>query len=128
MYNPEMMKMAQEQMSKMSPEQMAKMQEMAKNMDPEMMRKAQANMAIAVAAAAHGAFGGSAIEQGDQDAHMREQPVDLHGVLYGDHSCMRMRGERSALMTPRASTGGAWRATAAAERAAAAPGAPPVGS
>eukprot|EP01043_Picozoa_sp_COSAG02_P032633 COSAG02_NODE_2189_length_9564_cov_10.112097_2_plen_562_part_00 len=45
MYNPEMMKMAQEQMSKMSPEQMAKMQEMAKNMDPEMVRKAQASMA-----------------------------------------------------------------------------------
>eukprot|EP01043_Picozoa_sp_COSAG02_P024666 COSAG02_NODE_1356_length_13093_cov_351.171695_2_plen_585_part_00 len=45
MYNPEMMKMAQEQMSKMSPEQMAKMQEMARNMDPEMVKKAQASMA-----------------------------------------------------------------------------------
>ena len=39
-----MMKMAQEQMSKMSPEQMQKMQEMAKNMDPNMVRQAQQSM------------------------------------------------------------------------------------
>ena len=45
MMNPEMMKMAQEQMSKMTPEQMQKMQEMARGMDPEVMRQAQANMA-----------------------------------------------------------------------------------
>ena len=44
MYSPEMMKMAQEQMSKMSPEQMQKMQEMAKNMDPETVKAAQASM------------------------------------------------------------------------------------
>ena len=41
MMNPEMMKMAQEQMSKMSPEQMQKMQEMARGMDPEVMRQAR---------------------------------------------------------------------------------------
>ena len=44
MMNPEMMKMAQEMMQKMSPEDMQRMMEMQKNMDPSMMAQAQQMM------------------------------------------------------------------------------------
>jgi tetratricopeptide (TPR) repeat protein len=45
MYNPEVMKQAQEMMSKMTPAQREKMMEMQRNMSPEMLQAAQRNMA-----------------------------------------------------------------------------------
>lgn len=55
MFNPQMMKAAQDMMSKMSPEEMNRMMELSKNMDPSMMKQAQdmmANPAMANQAAA----------------------------------------------------------------------------
>ena len=45
MYNPEVMKQAQEMMAKMTPAQREKMMEMQRNMSPEMLQAAQRNMA-----------------------------------------------------------------------------------
>mmetsp|Transcript_7286 Transcript_7286/g.13682 ORF Transcript_7286/g.13682 Transcript_7286/m.13682 type:complete len:524 (-) Transcript_7286:166-1737(-) len=44
MFSPEMMRMAQEQMSRMTPEQMAQMQQQMSGMSPDMMQQAMAQM------------------------------------------------------------------------------------